>query len=676
MAKNLTFFFTLSLFISTAALSQNQQKIDSLLSIASTSAVDTNLVNIYEQITQMYIQLQLDSAKVYSHKLLNISEKLKYDKGIAMANIWLVNVYFRQNNNDSAIYCFRKANKIIEKIGQNEMWANSISRIAIIYVMTNKPDSALTLFKTALMYHEDNNDLLSAGGVLSNIAWMYVLSGEFSMAEKYLYKAKLHFKTLNNTNQLMRVENSFANIYAKQKQFNKAISIYKRTVEYYKSTNNYVDLCQAYSNLGVVHEGMEDYDKALNAYKMSLKYINMVNDQNQLAITKMNIGSIYIEMGEYDSVLIYLDSSRKIFEENNSLLPLMHNLILTGDFHLKNNQLKKTEKAYLMAYNIARKNGLKEYLKNTSEALIRVYEEMHDYKNALEYAKIYKIQYDSLINEDNIREQTIAQEGYKYKLQLLSKEKEIDSEKQKKNYVLIIGSAILLILVLLILYRRKLHKARLLQIEQENQIKVQNTKLQTQRDERKRVANILHDNLAHVILNSYNKIKRLIKTTDDIEVRQTLVQIGANLDFMNKLAKVASYELAFSFILEKNLVDQFEQYNKRVQHSHSPKIIFQHSKKSQFEDLSDEIKINIFSVFQEMLGNAIKYSKAQHISISLFIDDGHTVLQVEDDGIGFDYNEERHGQGFPNMAERAAKLKGGFSYESEKGFGTKLKFVV
>ena len=80
--------------------------------------------------------------------------------------------------------------------------------------------------------------------------------------------------------------------------------------------------------------------------------------------------------------------------------------------------------------------------------------------------------------------------------------------------------------------------------------------------------------------------------------------------------------------------------------------------------------------FQEMLGNAIKYSKAQHISISLFIGDGQTVLQVEDDGIGFDYNEERHGQGFPNMAERAAKLKGEFSYESEKGFGTKLKFVV
>ena len=92
--------------------------------------------------------------------------------------------------------------------------------------------------------------------------------------------------------------------------------------------------------------------------------------------------------------------------------------------------------------------------------------------------------------------------------------------------------------------------------------------------------------------------------------------------------------------------------------------------------LPDEIKINVFSVFQEMLGNAIKYAKAGHIGISLIWDDGKTILQVDDDGIGFDYDVERHGQGFPNMKERATKLNGTFTYESEIGFGTKLKFVV
>ena len=173
-----------------------------------------------------------------------------------------------------------------------------------------------------------------------------------------------------------------------------------------------------------------------------------------------------------------------------------------------------------------------------------------------------------------------------------------------------------------------------------------------------------------------SQVKKLITKTTDPKPKQTLIQIEENLDFMNKLAKVASYELAFAFVLEANLVDQIQKYIQRVQHSHTPKISFHHSDKTEFEILPDEVKINVFSVFQEMLGNAIKYAKARHIGISLIWDDGKTALQVDDDGIGFDYDEERHGQGFPNMKERAAKLDGVFSYESEIGFGTKLTFVV
>ena len=596
MSKKLTFFFMCYFIISSSIFPNNQQKIDSLLNVASTSNGDT--------------------------------------------------------------------------------WALSITQIANIYTIQHKPDSALILFNIALKFYNDNNDVLSAAKVMHKIAWMYELSGEYSISEKYLYQAKLNYTILNDTIELIHIEKSFADIYGKQRRFDDAISIYKSIIKYYQLEKEYIDLCQIFSNLGVMYEGIEDYDEALNAYKMSLEYTNLVNDKNQMAITKMNIGSIYFELGQYDSVLVYYDSSRKIFEENHNLLPLMHNLLLTGNYYDVTNQLQKTKKVYLRAYNFAKNNQQKVYIMMASESLSMVYEDLKDYKNALKYAKIYKIQYDSLINEDKIREQAIAEEGYKHNLQLLLIEKEINIEKQKKNRLLISGLAIMLSLIILIFYRRRLQRTKLLQVEQENQIKIQTTKLQTQKDERKRVANILHDNLAHVISNTYGKITGLINTTKETKSRQTLLQVEESLSFMNKLAKVASYELEFSFILENNLVDQFEKYIIRVQTSYSPKINLQHSEKGQFENLLDEIKINIFSVFQEMLGNAIKYSKAQHISVILFNDGKQTVLQVEDDGIGFDYDEERHGQGFPNMMERAANLNGIFTYESEKGFGTKLKFVV
>ena len=676
MVRKLTLLLTFIIFFNSAIHSQNQQKIDSLLNIASTSAADTNLVNIYEQITKIYIKTQFDSAKIYGRKMLVISENLGYHKGIAMGNNILIKAFHRLNKHDSTLYHIKKANENLEKLGESPIWAHSITEIANVYSNIDKYDSALILYNEALKFYQVNDDVFSSTKVLINIGKLYIISGEFTKAGKYLYEAKLNFNDFNNDNLFITVENSLAGLYMRQQKFDSAISIQNRIIKYYQSINDYAVLGVAFTNLGSAYHATENYKKAMEAHKKSLEYRLMVNDQRGLAITKMNIGRLYFEMEDHDSVLIYLNSSMKIFRKNSSMHPLMYNLLLTGRYYMKINQLKKAEELFLEAYNIAENNMLKEYYKNVAQALSMVYEEMHDYKNALKYAKIYKIQYDSLINEENIREQTIAEEGYKYKLQLLMKEKEIDSEKQKKNRLLIIGSVILMSLILLIFFRRRLQKTKLLQIEQENRIKVQNAKLRTQKDERKRVANILHDNLAHVILDTYSKVTGLIEKTKDAKPRQMLLQIEESLNFMNKLAKVASYELEFSFVLENNLVDQFKKYIGRVQHSYPAKINLQHSEKSQFDNLPDEVKINVFSVFQEMLGNAVKYSKAQHISIILFNDGKQTVLQVEDDGIGFDYNEERHGQGFPNMKERAAKLNGTFTYESEKGFGTKLKFVV
>ena len=676
MTRKITLLFAVIIFISSFIHSQNQQKIDSLIHIVSTAAIDTNLAKNYERITKLYLRIQLDSAKAYAQKMIDVSKELDYDKGFAMGNNWLGRAYFSQGDYNTALVYYKITNHTFGKNGENTMWAHSLQSLANVYSMTNKYDTAIALYEKALTYYENNNDLFSASKVMLNVAQIYSRSGDFTAAANYLYKVRFNFKSLNNDFWFMRTESTLAVMYGRQEQFDSAISVTARVIDYYESKSDYYNLGDLYSNLGVLYEGKGDYELAIETQKKGLECRHLVNDPRGLAISEMNVASLYINMENYDSAFSYLESSRVFFKERKEVDPLVFNLMLTGAYYLKTKQFEEAVKVYQEAYKIAKENKLKDDTPNATKGLSLAYEEMHDYKNALKYAKLYKVQYDSLINEENIKEQTVAEEGYKYKLQLLEKEQEIEKERQQKKYLMITGLAVALILILLILYLKSIQKTKLLKGEQKNKIAVQEAKLHTQRVERKRVANILHDNLVHIILNSQSQVKNLISKTDDAKPKQTLVQIEDNLDFMNKLAKVASYELEFSFVLEKNLIDQFDSYIRRVQHSHSPKISFNHSEEKQFEALTDEVKINVFSVFQEMLGNAIKYAKAVHIGITLFMDEGKTILQVDDDGIGFDYNEERHGQGFPNMKERAANLNGSFSFESEKGFGTKLKFVV
>ncbi|MCF8348809.1 MAG: tetratricopeptide repeat protein [Bacteroidales bacterium] len=676
MPRNLFLLIALSMFVLTATYSQSQSKIDSLISITSTSALDTNLVKTYERISRLYLKIQLDSAKIYATKMLALSKELNYDKGIAMGNNWLGEANLWQGNYKEALNYFKKTNETFGKKGETTMWAHSLQVMANVYNMTNNGDSAFLLYNQALAFYTKNKDAFSEAKVKSNLAKLYSMRGDYTKAAQYLYAARFTFSTLKKEYWFVTTENEIAVLYSRMHKYDSAISVYDRVIDFYKQSDDYFNLGESYSNLGVLYEGKEQFEKALASHKKSLAYRYLVNDQRGIAVTQMNIASVFINIGQYDSVLTYLDNSSKIFRAINTMHPLVFNLTLTGNYYTETGQFHKASEAYQEAYSLAKKNNLKDYAKDAANSLSKTYEQLGDYKNALLYARIYKAEYDSLINEENIKQQTVAEENYKHKLLMFDKEKEIMAEKQQKNNLIFSATAILIILILLLFYGKRLQKNKIIQIQQLNQINLQETKLRTQKTERERVSNILHDNIAHLIINTQQKISRLIEKISDAQLNKTLIQAEENLELANKMAKVASYELAFSYVLEKSIVDQFEQYIARIRHSQTPEISFQHSEKTLFETLDDEIKINLFSAFQELLGNAIKYSKAGHINISLFNDGAKTVLQVEDNGIGFDYNQVRHGQGLSSMQERAEKLNGNFTIESESGFGSKMKFII
>jgi signal transduction histidine kinase len=608
--------------------------------------------------------------------MIGLSEKLGYDKGIAMGNYWIGDSYIKKREFDKALVFFNISSKIFKQSGYFKFWTYSKATIANVYSMTDKYDDAIVIYKEVIKYHKDNNDIESMSMVMVNLARIYSERGNLTKALDLLYSAKLEFEKVGNYSWLASTERSLAVVYYQLREFDSAISINNRVKRYYLTENDNFRLGEIYSNIGELFEAKNENKKALDAYNNSLRYRKKVGDIGGIAVTQMSIGNLYLTMGLMDSVLILLETSRQTFKESKEIRRLVANMILTGNYYYKIKRFDEAIDYYLQGFDISKNNKIRESKKDAARLLSKTYEEIHEYQNALYYSRIYKIEYDSITNAENIKEQTIVEEGYKHKLQLLKKEKEIKYEKQQKYFAIVIGIIITLSLIFLIIYRRKLQKTKLLKLEHDNLLKIKEEGLKTQREERKRVANILHDNLAHIILNSQTLLNSILSKADGLPARPKLKLISENLEFMNKLAKVASYELEFSFVLEDNLVEQFDKYIARVQHSHSPRITFNHSNKAGFNNLDPEVKTNLFSVFQEMLGNAIKYAKAESIVVSIFNDSGRISLQVDDDGIGFDYKEARHGQGFPNMKERAEKLNGKFSFESEPGFGTKLKFEV
>lgn len=74
----------------------------------------------------------------------------------------------------------------------------------------------------------------------------------------------------------------------------------------------------------------------------------------------------------------------------------------------------------------------------------------------------------------------------------------------------------------------------------------------------------------------------------------------------------------------------------------------------------------------EALSNALRHGRADLIEISLRIEDRHQVIEVFDDGAGFDLDQVSMGMGLRNMKARADATGGWADIESVPGRGTRV----
>jgi signal transduction histidine kinase len=87
----------------------------------------------------------------------------------------------------------------------------------------------------------------------------------------------------------------------------------------------------------------------------------------------------------------------------------------------------------------------------------------------------------------------------------------------------------------------------------------------------------------------------------------------------------------------------------------------------------------ILRIAQEALHNALRHAAAHAVAVRLARHDGHLVLEVQDDGIGFqpadDELRSKH-LGLTSMEERARRLGGRLEIRSRPGAGTTVRLEV
>ena len=90
--------------------------------------------------------------------------------------------------------------------------------------------------------------------------------------------------------------------------------------------------------------------------------------------------------------------------------------------------------------------------------------------------------------------------------------------------------------------------------------------------------------------------------------------------------------------------------------------------------LESDVRRQLFLVFKEAVNNVARHAQATSVQIDLRIDLDTVVLEVSDDGKGFDPEQASSGHGLHNLRSRAQRLQGSFSIQSSPGNGAQMRF--
>ncbi|MFW6183285.1 MAG: GAF domain-containing sensor histidine kinase [Chloroflexota bacterium] len=206
--------------------------------------------------------------------------------------------------------------------------------------------------------------------------------------------------------------------------------------------------------------------------------------------------------------------------------------------------------------------------------------------------------------------------------------------------------------------------------------------IQADEDARRELARDLHDGPTQsvaAIAMRVNFIRSLIPRDPD--------QAVIELDKVEKLARHTSQEIRGMLFTLRPLVLETEGLAaaidtvvERIQQSHNLPIRFTGEETAAL--LDEHAQSIVFSIVEEALNNARKYSEASHVQVRLWREDDLFVAQVRDDGVGFDIksvNESystRGSLGMVNMQERAERVDGSLRIDSRPGKGTAVTLVV
>ncbi|MFT6333806.1 MAG: signal transduction histidine kinase [Saprospiraceae bacterium] len=506
---------------------------------------------------------------------------------------------------------------------------------------------AIALFLKGAYILEELGELEELGDEYCNISGLFFDQNDLVKSQEYISKVKSIAETIDNNR--LRVEGSGL----------QAINWMTRGIHYYmENATDSINMSATMDTLyHYFNKSEKEFDRAVGIAK------HIKNKTLKISVLNNNV-ALMLNMEKFDKAEKLSLEAHKTAAELGNINLIIQSKSNLGSYYRRTGNFKLAKQYGVQSLELAKKHKLerKEYV--ALNALYMLYKETEDWENATKSldqmrsyeARLAKTERVTSISEAETKYQTALKENT-----ILELENSNAKIYRQKN--LILGGSLLSAILLFI--GNRFWKMRR---ERNDKMELAKALLYTQEEERKRIAQDLHDGIGQSLL----LIKKQMEANQNTSLENQSM-ISDTLEEVRSISKGLHPFQLEKFGLTSSINDIIEKIEKSTD-------IFITKDISDIDgQISKDSEIHLYRVIQEAFNNILKHSEATAAKIDINLDQKDINISIRDNGKGFDHEltiSKTRSLGLKTMNERILAIGGKFNISKNTPKGTLLKITI
>lgn len=218
----------------------------------------------------------------------------------------------------------------------------------------------------------------------------------------------------------------------------------------------------------------------------------------------------------------------------------------------------------------------------------------------------------------------------------------------------------------------EINQQEIAEIIKEHRIQNMKERFSGQEDERKRISRELHDGIA----GNLTGIKLFLENLNDGLEGNNKDMLIKDIDRLYNEVRNISHDLLPPEFQDTSVREVLQFYIEQLVLRSELNMAISFHPVIGWQNLDENIQIEIYRIVQELTQNAIKHAECQNIEIEIVKHSETLSIMVEDDGKGMKVIDKSFGIGLKSLFQRITSLGGNMNIDSKPGRGTVIDIEI